>query len=218
MSPEFLKKAFDPFEREQTSTVSGMQGTGLGLTIVKRIVETAGDRISAESTLGEGMVFTLNMMLYRAEQSELPNGQGHLGDMPPMEQMANYFKDKRILLVEDNEFNLTIAQVLLENAGFTVETATDGRVAVNKVAHAPTETYYDAILMDVQMPIMNGYEATAEIRALADGRSQIPILAVTANAFDTDKENAMAAGMNGHIAKPIDVAVLYRTLWNLYKA
>ncbi len=215
MSPEFVERVFEPFEREQTSTVSGMQGTGLGLTIVKRIVETAGDSISVESRLGEGTVFTLDITLLRGEDTR--SGISVSEEAPSTEKMSGYFKGKRILLVEDNEFNLTIAQVLLENAGFTVETATDGRTAVNKVINAPIPTYYDAILMDVQMPIMNGYEATAEIRSLGDGRADTVIIAVTANAFDTDKENALAAGMNGHIAKPIDVAVLYSTLWNALK-
>ncbi len=215
MSPQFLEKVFEPFEREQTSTVSGMQGTGLGLAIVKRIVETAGDSISVESKQGEGTVFTLNVTLQRRERSDLQDSKTAENTLPPMEKMADYFKSRRILLVEDNEFNLTIAHTLLENVGFSVETATDGKVAVNKVAGAPTPDYYDAVLMDVQMPIMNGYEATEAIRALPDGRSKTVIIAVTANAFDTDKENAIAAGMNGHISKPIDVAALYRTLWNL---
>ncbi len=215
MSPQFLEKVFEPFEREQTSTVSGMQGTGLGLAIVKRIVETAGDSISVESKQGEGTVFTLNVTLQRRERSDLQDSKTAENTLPPMEKMADYFKSRRILLVEDNEFNLTIAHTLLENVGFSVETATDGKVAVNKVAGAPTPDYYDAVLMDVQMPIMNGYEAAEAIRALPDGRSKTVIIAVTANAFDTDKENAIAAGMNGHISKPIDVAALYRTLWNL---
>ncbi len=215
MSPEFLKKAFEPFEREQTSTVSGMQGTGLGLPIVKKIVDTAGDRISVESKQGEGTVFTLNLKLQRREETELSSTRQEEEGNLPMEQMAEYFKGKRILLVEDNEFNLAIAQTLLENAGFSVEMATDGRMAVNKVTGAPTPTYYDAILMDVQMPVMNGYEATREIRALKDKRAQTRIIAVTANAFDTDKQDAIEAGMNGHIAKPIDVTALYRTLWNI---
>ncbi len=214
MSPEFLERVFEPFEREQTSTVSGMQGTGLGLSIVKRIVEAAGDSISVESQQGKGTVFTIHMTLHRAETEEAEAPQGDR-DIPRVEQMSSYFKGKRILLVEDNEFNLTIAQTLLENAGFSVETATDGRVAVNKVAGAPKANYYDIILMDVQMPIMDGYAATREIRGLSDERAKTVILALTANAFDTDKTDALAAGMDGHIAKPIDVALLYKTLWSI---
>ncbi len=215
MSKEFLARVFEPFEREQTSTVSGMQGTGLGLSIVKRIVETAGDRITVESEQGKGTVFTLHLTLRRGDNENIREKEAANEKMPPMEQMANYFKGKRVLLVEDNEFNLTITHTLLENAGFSVETATDGRVAVNKVAGAPTHDYYDVILMDVQMPILNGYEATREIRGLGDDRSKTTIIALTANAFDTDKENSIAAGMDGHIAKPIDVALLYQTLWNI---
>ncbi len=215
MSPAFLERVFEPFEREQSSTVSGVQGTGLGLAIVKRIVETAGDRISVQSKLGEGTTFTLQLSLYRGE--ERTEGICEIEEAPLQEQMQSRFQGKRILLVEDNEFNLTIAQVLLENAGFIVETATDGRVAVDKVVNAPDPHYYDVILMDVQMPIMNGYDATREIRALEDERGRTPIIALTANAFDTDKENAFAAGMDGHIAKPIDVATLYRALWGLLR-
>ncbi len=215
MSPEFLDKVFEPFEREQTSTVSGMQGTGLGLSIVKSIVENSGDTIHVESKQGEGTVFTIDLTLLRGERAENLTVQPTVTNAPPIEQMSDYFKDKRILLVEDNEFNLTIAQVLLENAGFSVETATDGRIAVNKIIAAPTTDYYDAVLMDIQMPILNGYEAAKEIRALPDDRANTVIIAVTANAFDTDKDNAIASGMNAHISKPIDVAILYRTLWNI---
>ncbi len=215
MSPEFLKKVFEPFEREQTSTVSGMQGTGLGLSIVKKIVDAADDRISVESKQGEGTVFTLNLTLLEGEKSRLLAGPRKDGTNPSLEQIAAFFKDKRVLLVEDNEFNLTIAQTLLETVGFSVETATDGRMAVNKVKGAPVANYYDIILMDVQMPVLDGYEATREIRALEDDRAKTTIIAVTANAFDTDKADALAAGMNGHVEKPIDITVLYRTLWML---
>ncbi len=210
MSPEFLKKVFDPFEREQTSTVSGIQGTGLGLSIVKRIVESSGNTISVESTQGVGTVFTIDLTLPRGDASEAIAGSD--AAVPTVEQMAEYFRNKRILLVEDNEFNLTIAQILLENAGFLVETAADGQVAVNKVINAPADHYYDAILMDIQMPHMNGYEATRIIRALPNARSGIKIIAVTANAFETDRTAAIEAGMDEHISKPIDVNLLYRVL------
>ncbi len=214
MSPEFLTKVFEPFEREQTSTVSGMQGTGLGLAIVKRIVDASDNTISVTSKQGEGTVFTLNLTMPTAEHSETVNTQG-IKIIPSADKMADYFKGKRILLVEDNEINLSIAQALLENAGFSVETATDGHMAVNKVVGAPASNYYDAILMDVQMPFMNGYEATRAIRALPDDRAKTPTIAVTANAFDTDKDDAINAGMDAHIAKPIDVTVLYQTLHDI---
>ncbi len=215
MSPEFLERVFEPFEREQTSTVSGLQGTGLGLSIVKRIIETAGDTIKVESKQGEGTVFTMNISLRHGDSELWEKRRNEDSAEPLLEHMAEYFRGKRVLLVEDNDFNLTIAQTLLEAAGFVVETATDGRMAVDKVIHAPASDYYNVILMDIQMPIMDGYEATKAIRALADERAQTKIIAVTANAFDTDRDNAIAAGMNEHIAKPIDVAVLYRTLWSI---
>ncbi len=212
MSPEFLEKVFEPFEREQTSTVSGLQGTGLGLSIVQRIVEAAGDTIEVESVQGQGTVFTLRMALRKGNPAELPETVGQENGALYLEQMAERFRGKRILLVEDNDFNLTIAQVLLENAGFVVETAANGEVAVSCVSGAPSPAYYDAILMDIQMPIMDGYEATRRIRAMADARAQVTIIAVTANAFDSDRENALAAGMDGHIAKPIHMEALYRAL------
>ncbi len=215
MSPEFLEKVFEPFEREQSSTASGVQGTGLGLAIVKRIVDTANDHISVKSEQGKGTVFTIDLTLYTGDPSNLSDESHDEGGALFMEAMAEQFKGKRILLVEDNEFNLTIAQTLLENAGFCVETATNGQMAVEKVANSPADDYYDVILMDVQMPIMDGYAATRTIRALSGGRAQTKIVALTANAFDTDRENAIAVGMNGHIAKPIDVATLYKTLWSL---
>ncbi len=215
MSADFLTKVFEPFEREQTSTVSGMQGTGLGLTIVKRIVETAGDTIRVESEQGVGTTFTLHLTLRRVDVPLDQAGDSFGSEHLTTDHMTSCFKGKRLLLVEDNEFNLIIAKTLLENAGFAVETAADGCSAVNKVKHAPTPSYYDAILMDIQMPVMNGYEATKAIRALPDERAETVIIAVTANAFDTDKADAEAAGMNGHLAKPIDVPALYRTLWDI---
>ncbi len=215
MSPEFMEKVFEPFEREQSSTVSGMQGTGLGLAIVKRIVEAAGDTITVQSTQGQGTTFTLHLTLRRPDDQALQQARNQAGDTPALDEMAKHFKGKRILLVEDNEFNLIIAQTLLEKAGFSVEAATDGSMAVNKIMRAPTVDYYDVVLMDIQMPVMDGYEATRAIRSLPDKRATTPILALTANAFDTDKENAARAGMNGHIAKPIDMAALYQALWKM---
>ncbi len=217
ISPEFLQRVFEPFEREQTSTVSGMQGTGLGLAIVKRIVEAAGNTISVESKQNEGTVFTINFTLNHAKEPTITKIDDTNNNVrtPNFDEISDYFKGKRILLVEDNEFNLDIARTLLESAGFSVETAVDGNIALNKVIAAPTEDYYDLILMDVQMPVMNGYDAAKAIRALPDNRANTLIIAVTANAFDTDKEDAFNAGMNAHIAKPIDIKILYKTLWDI---
>ncbi len=213
MSPDFMGKVFEPFERERTSTVSGMQGTGLGMAIVKNIVETAGDSISVESAPGVGTTFTLNIALMMAneEQKELflkSEEDKHYS----VTELKERFEGKRILLVEDNEFNSTIACAVLENAGFAVDTAEDGKIAVKRVINAPTPDYYDAILMDIQMPVMNGYEATRAIRALEDERANVKIIAVTANAFETDREKAKEVGMDGHVSKPLDVDALYKVL------
>ncbi len=217
MEPEFIERVFDPFERERSSTVSGMQGTGLGLAIVKRIVDTAGDTISVESAPGKGTTFTFNvkLMLGDAKLEEIANEKKKSEAPYSLEELKDYFKGRRILLVEDNEFNSTIAYVMLENAGFLVETADNGQIAVEKVMHAPVPDYYDIVLMDIQMPVMDGYEATKAIRALADDRAKVKIIAVTANAFETDKEQAKEAGMDGHVSKPIDVNMLYQTLMNI---
>ncbi len=214
MTPEFMKKIFEPFERERTSTVSRTQGTGLGMAIVKRIVDTAGDKIEVESVVGEGTTFTHSVQFYLADSGQITekNGAERARKAPSPQELKEYFSGKRILLAEDNEFNSTIAETLLENAGFHVETADNGHAAVQKVINAPTQNYYDVILMDIQMPVMNGYEASKAIRALADDRAKVKIIAVTANAFDSDKQEAKDAGMDGHIAKPIDVNVLYNTL------
>ncbi len=217
MAPEFVKRVFEPFERERTSTISGMQGTGLGMAIVKRIVDTAGDEISVESTQGAGTTFTLHTSLMKGnvDKEGVVTKQGGAERHHSLEELKEYFKGRRILLVEDNEFNSTIAYVVLENAGFLVETAENGQEAVHKVVNAPVPDYYDVILMDIQMPVMNGYEATRAIRALEDARSKVRIIAVTANAFETDKENAKAAGMDGHVSKPLDVDALYNVLYDL---
>ncbi len=217
MKPEFLQHVFEPFERERTSTVSGMQGTGLGMAIVKRIVDTAGDDISVESELGKGTMFTLNVTLIAGSavnKSELKK-KDSIQRHHSLEELKRYFKGRRILLVEDNEFNSTIANVILENAGFLVETAENGQEAVHMVINAPVPDYYDVILMDIQMPVMNGYEATKAIRKLEDERSKVNIIAVTANAFESDKSDAREAGMNGHVSKPIDVDVLYNVLLDI---
>ncbi len=217
MAPEFVKRVFEPFERERTSTISGMQGTGLGMAIVKRIVDTAGDEISVESVQGKGTTFTLHVTLMKGNVGKegVVTKQGGAERQHSLEELKEYFKGRRILLVEDNEFNSTIAYVVLENAGFLVETAENGQEAVHKVVNAPVPDYYDVILMDIQMPIMNGYEATRAIRTLEDDRAKVKIIAVTANAFETDKENAKEAGMDGHVSKPLDVDALYNVLFEI---
>ncbi len=216
MSPEFLPHVFEPFERERTSTVSRVEGTGLGMSIVKSVVEAAGGDISVTSTLQKGTTFTITMTLALVEpelqkQIQKNHGKSKKKDISAV-GWKEYFAGKRVLLVEDNEFNLSIAAAMLETAGFVVESAEDGKYAVEIVKNAPTEDYYDVILMDIQMPIMNGYEATKAIRGMQDKRSEIKIIAVTANAFESDRQMAEKAGMNGHLAKPINVEQLYGTL------
>ncbi|MDE6407413.1 MAG: response regulator [Anaeroplasmataceae bacterium] len=344
MSREFLKHVFEPFEREQTSTVSGIQGTGLGLAITKNIVDMMGGTITVESEEGKGSEFTVTFnfkvadsslesqhleqlenlralvvdddvntcisvskMLttigmrpdwttlgneaiirtkFSMEQNEpysayiidwlMPDMNGIelvrrirkvIGDLTPVIILTAYdwtdfekeareagvtafcskplflselrnvliapyieqeskeetiestphFDGKRLLLVEDNELNQEIAQTILESAGFTIDTVNDGSVAVEQMKKMPAGTY-DLILMDIQMPIMNGYQATRAIRALEDAeKAAIPIVAMTANAFEEDKKEAIESGMNGHVAKPIDIEKLMKTLEEILK-
>ena len=204
MSEEFLKHVFEPFSRAETATRSGVVGTGLGMAITKSLVELMGGTIAIESQLGVGTTVRLEFENRIAEpvlpQAELP------------EEKPVSLEGKKILLVEDNELNREIATEILEEEGILLDTAEDGDVAVEKMKTA-FAGQYDLILMDIQMPKMNGYEATRAIRKLPDPyASRIPIVAMTANAFDEDKKNAYEAGMDGHIAKPINVAQLLKTL------
>ncbi|MCM1314491.1 MAG: response regulator [Alistipes senegalensis] len=344
MSPEFLKHVFEPFEREQTATVSGIQGTGLGLTITKNIVDMMGGTITVESEVGKGSEFTIKLRFrvvespvksqrlehladlralvidddvntcvsvskmlsaigmhpdwttlgkealirteFALEQNEpysayiidwlMPDMNGIelvrrirkvIGDIAPIIILTAYdwtdieeeakeagvtafcskpiffselrevlaapyeekenseetntselrFDGKKILLVEDNELNQEIARAILENVGFIIDTADDGTVAVDMIKNKPSDAY-DLILMDIQIPIMNGYQATKAIRELDDiKKAEIPIVAMTANAFEEDREEAINAGMNGHIAKPINIEKLMETLKNILK-
>ncbi|MDE6781448.1 MAG: response regulator [Ruminococcus sp.] len=344
MSPEFLKHLFEPFEREQTATVSGIQGTGLGLTITKNIVDMMGGTIMVESeekkgsefiiklrfrvvdnpvkpqrieqladlralvvdndvntcvsvskmlsvigmhpdwtTLGQEAVIRTKFAIYQNEPYSvylidwlMPDMNGIelvrqirkvIGDITPIIILTAYdwadieeeakeagvtafcskpiflselqevlsapymtkenseetdtselcFDGRKILLVEDNELNQEIACAILENVGFVIDTADDGTVAVETIKNMPADTY-DLILMDIQMPVMNGYQATRTIRALDDPvKANIPIVAMTANAFEEDRQEAVDAGMNGHIAKPIDIEKLMDTLKNILK-
>ncbi len=217
MLPDFLPRVFEPFERERTSTVSRVEGTGLGMPIVKSVVEAAGGTIHVESAPGKGTTFTIEINLALVEPEEIDRRMekisGKSDDMELSEErLKEYFAGKRVLLVEDNEFNRSIAEAILEEINVVVETAKDGSVALEMVRNASAEDYYDLILMDIQMPIMDGYETTKAIRSMPGKRSQVKIVAVTANAFESDRQLASEAGMDGHISKPIDVKQLYTTL------
>ena len=219
MSKEFADKVFDAFERERTSTVSGIEGTGLGMSITKSIIDLMGGTIEVMTAPGSGTEFIIRLKFKLAEEKDIPEVERKAEAVTRSDDGAAEvdFSGKRLLLVEDNLINMEIAEMILSQAGFTVETAENGKVAVDKVA-VSEPGWYDVILMDIQMPVMNGYEAAKAIRALKDERlANIPILAMTANAFKEDVEATMGAGMQAHVAKPIDVNVLMNALRSVLK-
>ena len=211
MSKEYLPTLFDAFSRERNTTVGKISGTGLGMAIVKKLVDMQGGTIEVQSELGKGSRFIVTFehpiadeSLYKQEEQKDTSAQG-----------AELIKGKRILLAEDNDLNAEIALFILRNMGLEVERVEDGAKCVSTLEQQPAGTY-DLIFMDVQMPKMDGYTATQNIRALDDKKkAAIPIVAMTANAFAEDRERALAAGMNGHIAKPIDVKKLEQVLVKL---
>ena len=203
MSDEFLESLFEPFTRARTSTVSEIQGTGLGMAITKSLVDMMGGSIAVHSTEGKGSEFAVDLQFEVCESSA--------ETMAPDETSFD-FAGKRILLAEDNELNQQIAVAILEEVGFDVDSAINGLEAVDMLQTAPAG-YYDVVLMDIQMPVMDGYEATRRIRALDDkGKAAIPIIAVTANAFDIDRENVYDTGMNAHLPKPYEIPKMMATL------
>ena len=237
MSEEFQKTIFDAFTRERTSTVSGIQGTGLGMAITKNFVEMMGGTIRLHSVEGEGSEFVVNLpcrifgtpdgSVPGEEETAVPGGETGEenreaakpdpdtgSETQPVFVMPD-LSGKRALLAEDNEMNQMIAEAILTESGLAVEMAGDGLEALEMVRNAPAG-YYDIILMDIQMPRMDGYEAAKNIRALDDeDKASIPIVAVTANAFEEDRMIAMEAGMNGHLAKPYDVPAIMEMLKKL---
>lgn len=215
MSPDFLEHIYETFSRERSSTVSGVQGTGLGMAIVKKIIDMMDGTIQVKSRPGQGTEFRIHLRLKLGHPATA--GTAHVplslkNDLSAAASAKELFSGCRILLVEDNELNREIAVEILKEAGFSLDTAPDGTIAVDIMKHA-MPGYYSLILMDIQMPKMNGYEATRQIRALPDPAiANIPILAVTANAFEEDKQAAANAGMNGHIAKPLDIHELITSI------
>lgn len=207
ISKEFLTHVFEPFEREKNTTFSGIHGSGLGLAIAKNIATTLGGDIQVNSTVNKGSTFTVTLRL-RIQTDPLLYTAG--ADIT--NDSFSYLLDKRILLVEDNEINLEIETEILQGLGFLIETAVNGSIAVDKVKGS-TPGYFSLVLMDIQMPVMDGYQAARAIRSLDDSQlAQIPIIALSANAFESDKQMSMESGMNEHLTKPIDIPLLLETI------
>ena len=207
MSKEYLTEIFEAFTREQNTTKSKIAGSGLGMSIVKKYVDLLGGTIDVESELGKGSTFTVTLKHKIADESYYVKKRAESS-----ESSSEILEGRNILLAEDNDLNAEIAEAILERAGLKTERVEDGIQCVNRIEKMPAGTY-DMILMDIQMPKMNGYKATQEIRNLPDkDKACIPIVAMTANAFEEDKREAIAAGMNGHIAKPIQVDKLLSIL------
>ena len=210
MDKAFIKHIFEPFERERTSTVSKIQGTGLGMAITKNIVDMMGGTIEVESQKGVGTEFIIRLELRLQAEAGVANEDG-TKQHGHAEGVAE-FAGKRLLLAEDNELNREIACMLLSKYGFVIDTAENGQEAVDLVA-ASAPDYYDLVLMDIQMPVMDGHEATRRIRNLEDKElAKVPVVAMTANAFDEDRKAAKECGMNGFISKPINMQEVVQAL------
>lgn len=242
MSEEYLPHIFEEFTRERTSTESKVFGAGLGLPIVKALIDLMGGTVEIESKVGKGSTFIVTLPFQLADQEQIRLldqrksektdlqasdwGEEKLREDPKIPEKAKKsektvensessqeacFQGKRVLLAEDNDLNAEIAETILEERGFVVERAADGELCVEELQKKP-ERYYDMILMDIQMPNMDGYTAAEVIRKLKDPRRLTPIVAMTANAFEEDRRKAFEAGMNAHIAKPINVDAMFETI------
>ena len=203
MSEEYLPHIFEEFSREHTTTENKVAGTGLGLPIVKSMIELMGGSIQVESTQGVGTKFTVDISFDMASESDVYRDQ--ISEQP---DVLEKLEGKRILLAEDNDLNAEIAIELLAEEKIVVDRAKDGAECLDKLEKA-VPGYYDMILMDIQMPVMDGYDAAARIRRMKDEKkASIPIIAMTANAFAEDRQKAISMGINDHVAKPIDMNVL----------
>ncbi len=209
MSKEFLEHIYDEFAREQSSTQSGVPGTGLGMSIVKRLVDMMGGEIDVQSEIGLGTTVHVRTQFKIVSESDVSLENVETCSL----ENADFLKGKRVLLVEDNEFNREVAQDFLHDAEMVVECAENGLEAVTKVSEQPAG-YYDCILMDVQMPVMDGYEAAMAIRKLYPS-SKLPIVALSANAFEEDRQKSMASGMDAHLEKPFVAAKVLGTMSSL---
>ena len=211
MSEEFQKRIFEAFERERNTTLSHIDGSGIGMGITKKLVELMDGTIEVESKQGEGSTFTVTIPCRKAlEDDSLVKKNSNLCN-------KNCLNGVRILLVEDNEINTEIAMELLTEEGCIVETANDGVVCIDMIEKADAD-YYKMILMDIQMPVMNGYDATLTIRKMKDTKkARIPIIAMTANAFAEDIQKVLSVGMNAHVAKPVDMNILVPTMMKYLK-
>lgn len=223
MSPEFVAHIFELFERENTSVVKQIQGTGLGMPICKNLVEMMGGSIEVSTKQGVGTEFMIHLSFRLQSDHDKKTGcatdRSEATDYETAllntETSKEYFANKKVLLAEDNDINQVIAEELLKTLGFQVETAENGAQAVEMVSERGL-TYYDLILMDIRMPVVDGYEAARQIRSMElTGMGQIPILAMTANVFEKDRQEALESGMNGFISKPIDIDKMVQTMYSV---
>ena len=206
MSEDYLPHIFEEFSREHTSTESKVVGTGLGLPIVKALIDLMGGTIEIESEAGKGTKTTVMIPFEIATQEQILEEKQKEKEFVPED-----IKGKRILVAEDNELNAEIALTVLKEKGLLVERAANGKECVEMLKEKPAD-YYDMILMDIQMPEMDGYQATEMIRNLGDSRAAVSIVAMTANAFEEDRQKTLDAGMNAHVSKPVDMNVLFRVM------
>ena len=206
MSEDYLPHIFEEFSREHTSTENKVVGTGLGLPIVKVLIDLMGGTIEIESEVGKGTKTTVMIPFEIATQEQIFKEQ-----QKEKESVPENIKGKRILVAEDNELNAEITLTVLRENGLFAERAANGKECVEMLKEKP-EDYYDMIFMDIQMPEMDGYQATEVIRKLGDSRAAVPIVAMTANAFEEDRQKALDAGMNAHVSKPVDMNVLFRVM------